>query len=45
MSDIPDIASAAESVSPEEVPHSLTKAEILVVDDSRMMRAGLTRSL
>ena len=33
------------SVKPEEVSESLKSAEVLVVDDSRMMRAGLTRSL
>jgi adenylate cyclase len=32
-------------IKPEEVASSLTKAELLVVDDSRMMRAALTRSL
>jgi class 3 adenylate cyclase len=49
MSELSDILLAAQpnevSVNPEEVSSSLTKAEILVVDDSRMMRAGLTRSL
>ena len=33
------------SENPEEVSQSLQRAKILVVDDSRMMRAGLTRSL
>jgi class 3 adenylate cyclase len=33
------------SLKPEEVSESLKNAEVLVVDDSRMMRAGLTRSL
>jgi len=32
-------------VGPEEVAATLKKARVLVVDDSRMMRAGLTRSL
>jgi two-component system chemotaxis response regulator CheY len=38
-------ASDEVSVKPEEVSESLKSAEVLVVDDSRMMRAGLTRSL
>jgi len=32
-------------IKPEEVASSLKEAELLVVDDSRMMRAALTRSL
>jgi class 3 adenylate cyclase len=32
-------------LSPDSVSETLKSAEILVVDDSRMMRAGLTRSL
>jgi class 3 adenylate cyclase len=46
MSDIlTSIQGSEVSENLEEVSHSLQKAEILVVDDSRMMRAGLTRSL
>jgi class 3 adenylate cyclase len=46
MSDIlTSIQGSEVSENPEEVSQSLQKAEILVVDDSRMMRAGLTRSL
>jgi class 3 adenylate cyclase len=32
-------------IKPEEVASSIKEAELLVVDDSRMMRAALTRSL
>jgi class 3 adenylate cyclase len=46
MSDNPTSIQGTEIPGhPEEVSPSLQKAEILVVDDSRMMRAGLTRSL
>jgi len=46
MSDNNSITASNEvSVKPEEVSESLKSAEVLVVDDSRMMRAGLTRSL
>jgi class 3 adenylate cyclase len=46
MSDIlTSIQGSEVSENLEEVSHSLQNAEILVVDDSRMMRAGLTRSL
>ena len=46
MSDILTSNQGSEvSENLEEVSHSLQNAEILVVDDSRMMRAGLTRSL
>ena len=34
-----------EAILPEQVAATLKKAEVLVVDDSRMMRAALSRSL
>jgi class 3 adenylate cyclase len=46
MSDfLTSIQGSGVSENPEEVSQSLQRAKILVVDDSRMMRAGLTRSL
>ena len=46
MSDSLDISKIPfEVVALDEVAETLKKAKVLVVDDSRMMRAGLTRSL
>jgi sigma-B regulation protein RsbU (phosphoserine phosphatase) len=46
MTEATDIFTNESSpVKPEEVAEIHKKAEVLVVDDSRMMRAGLTRSL
>ena len=46
MTELTDVSANEPSpVKPEEVAEIHKKAEVLVVDDSRMMRAGLTRSL
>jgi len=42
---VPQAHQQVEAILPEQVAATLKKAEVLVVDDSRMMRAALSRSL
>jgi len=42
---VPQAHQQVEAILPEQVSGTLKKAEVLVVDDSRMMRAALSRSL
>ena len=42
---ISQVAQQVEVIHPEQVAATLKKAQVLVVDDSRMMRAALSRSL
>jgi len=42
---VPQAHQQVEAILPEQVSGILKKAEVLVVDDSRMMRAALSRSL